>query len=128
MPLPIVKAAMNPRTATAALLLMLVMLWQGAAALIELGLHHEQQHQELILTDILHALSCNPLLPAYQPVQQHDYDSVYKAALAADCPLQLWRQLAIPTLRCRIGILLFHRAIGRFQRPLRNGVRLVVGG
>jgi ergothioneine biosynthesis protein EgtB len=34
--------------------------------LIELGLNHEQQHQELILTDILHALSCNPLLPPYQ--------------------------------------------------------------
>jgi ergothioneine biosynthesis protein EgtB len=36
--------------------------WSG---LIELGLHHEQQHQELILTDIKHALSRNPLEPVY---------------------------------------------------------------
>lgn len=33
--------------------------------LVELGLHHEQQHQELILTDIKHALSMNPMKPAY---------------------------------------------------------------
>ena len=36
------------------------------ALLIELGLQHEQQHQELILTDIKHALSCNPTSPAYR--------------------------------------------------------------
>ena len=37
-----------------------------ALELIELGLQHEQQHQELILTDLKHMLSRNPLKPAYQ--------------------------------------------------------------
>jgi len=36
-----------------------------AASLIELGLQHEQQHQELIATDIKHAFFTNPLHPAY---------------------------------------------------------------
>ena len=37
------------------------------AELVELGLQHEQQHQELLLTDIKHLLSCNPLAPVYSP-------------------------------------------------------------
>jgi ergothioneine biosynthesis protein EgtB len=42
-----------------------------ALGLIELGLQHEQQHQELILTDVKHLLSLNPLAPAYAADAPH---------------------------------------------------------
>ncbi|WAC14494.1 ergothioneine biosynthesis protein EgtB [Dyadobacter pollutisoli] len=38
----------------------------AALSLIELGLHHEQQHQELLVTDIKYILGHNPLFPVYK--------------------------------------------------------------
>ena len=74
------------------------------AQLVELGLHHEQQHQELVLTDIKHALSFSPLRPAYgkrwplagthpEPQRwlafegglvQHGYDTAHDGTFAFD--------------------------------------------
>ncbi len=55
--------------------------WDAAAPLIALGLHHEQQHQELLLMDILHAFAQNSVAPAYQ---------AYRAAPAREAPPLEW--------------------------------------
>jgi ergothioneine biosynthesis protein EgtB len=63
-----------------------------ALEVAELGLHHEQQHQELLLTDLQNALSRNPLEVTYRPVP---------GAGPAEVPPLLWS--GHPGARVRLG-------------------------
>lgn len=48
--------------------------------IVVLGLHHEQQHQELFMTDIKYNLSINPLKPAYLPQREYQPSEASDAA------------------------------------------------
>ncbi len=52
--------------------------WQPV---VEIGLHHEQQHQELLVTDLKHALSQNPLEPGFRDEQPSEPSAEVRASL-----------------------------------------------
>ena len=53
---------------------------KAAIDVVELGLNHEQQHQELLLTDIKHLLAQNPLAPVYRATKQPESVPIRKLA------------------------------------------------
>lgn len=89
-------------------------LGEDALTLVELGIHHEQQHQELFLTDLLATFAENPLEPAYgtldratcfaaEPLQFHpgrtgivEIGAADDAAFAFDCEGPRHRALLHP--------------------------------
>jgi dimethylhistidine N-methyltransferase len=54
---------------------------QKASALVELGLHHEQQHQELILMDIKHVFGVHPFAPSYSRAQFAEQQTLAEPSL-----------------------------------------------
>ena len=60
--------------------------------LVELGCHHEEQHQELLLTDLLHLFSQNPLEPIFRPSTDRPADAEpvpLRWVEGADGPVQM---------------------------------------
>ncbi len=97
---------------------------EALAPIVELGLNHEQQHQELILTDVKHLFSFNPLGPAYAdcpqapgarpgPLLWHAYpEGLYR--IGADI-----ERFAFDNERPRHGV--FIEGFELADRPVTNG-------
>jgi hypothetical protein len=71
--------------------------WKQAAPLIELGLSHQQQHQELILTDIKYTLSLNPYEAVYLPAAGAGMEPVCHVSYYEAAAYAAWAGARLPT-------------------------------
>ena len=92
-----------------------------ALRVLEIGMHHEQQHEELLLTDILHAFACSPVTPAYDKAWQSPRSSSPAAAFG-DLPAGIHRIGFLDRGYCFDNELPAHRV---FIQPARIGRSLV---
>ncbi len=98
---------------------------EALAARIILGVHHEQQHQELLLTDLKHALSLNPMQPAYS-------DAIPSPSVGVVSPLQ-WHRFSggLQEIGAEPGSFCFDNELPRhrvFVPPFALAHRLVTNG
>ncbi len=101
-------------------------------ARVELGLHHEAQHQELLLTDVKYNLFQNPLFPAYRKHVQPGPESLPANSTHAAAPLQL---IDCPGGECETGYagdgFCFDNELPRhieYVAPFKLANRLVTNG
>ncbi len=120
----------------------IVRLWQAATSspalaaqaidlpqLLRLGIEHEQQHQELILTDIKHLFSCHPLFPVFVPAES----TVVRTVVSTPLPGLQWLDYEAALLEigfkgdgfCFDNELPRHR---QFVEPFQLAQRLVTNG
>lgn len=78
---------------------------EAVAGVVELGVHHEQQHQELLLMDIKHVLSCNPLAPAYRSDDAASLSSAACSAASSPAPVGpvSWVEVTVPNDVAEVG-------------------------
>ncbi len=115
-------------------------LWRNSSSpeltgLLELGLQHEQQHQELMLTDIKHLLWCNPLAPVMLPTPFPHSSELAAVPFAEPAPVAQLRWQRFDAHLLEIG----HKGKGfcfdnetprhrQFVEPFELASRLVTNG